>query len=293
MDTKICTYCGEEKPLTAEYFNRRRSTVSGYQSWCKICKNKYHEKWCEANREKVLAGQKKWREENPEKKKAQDKKWREANREKVLARKKKWCEVNREKIRVYKKKWYEVNREKVNAGQKKWREVNPEKKKAQDKKWREANREKVLARKKKYREENRQRPEYVAHVNAYHREYMKNRRRNDPSYRLQCSLRSGLWQCLSGKQKKSRTLEYIGLNTEQLWEHFESKFTDGMTRENYGEWHVDHIRPLSSFDFYSCEEGSEEFENLLYQAWDYTNLQPLWAKDNLSKNSKWEGNYEV
>jgi hypothetical protein len=208
-------------------------------------------------------------------------------------RSKKYREENPEKVRAGQKKWREANREKVLAAQKKYREENREKVLAGQKKWREANRESERLRASEYRKENRQRPEYVARVNAYFREYMKSRRRNDPTFRLQNNLQRGLYGCLSGKQKKSRTIEYVGIDLEKLWEHFESKFTDGMTRENYGEWHVDHIRPLSSFDFYSCEEGSEEYENLLHQAWHYTNLQPLWAKDNLSKNSKWEGNYET
>tara|TARA_R110000824_G_scaffold139589_1_gene304803 strand:+ start:74 stop:883 length:810 start_codon:yes stop_codon:yes gene_type:complete len=267
MAMKTCSECGEEKALTAEYFHRRRSAVSGYQSPCRICKNKRAKKYREANREKVLAGQKKWREENRDKLLAYGKEYREQNREKCVASVKKWQESNRERRLAGQKKYCEANREKVLAGQKKWRNENPEKVVAGQRKWREENPEKVSASCKKYR---------------------KARRRNDPTFRLQCNLRTGLWQCLSGKQKKSRTLEYIGIDLEKLWEHFKSKFTDGMTRENYGGWHVDHIRPLCSFDFDLYEEGSEEYENLLHQAWHYTNLQPLWAKDNLSKHSKWE-----
>jgi hypothetical protein len=207
------------------------------------------------------------------------KKYREENLEKIRAYKKKWCEDNP----TYQKKYREANREKVLAGQKKWREENREKAHAGQKKWREANREYLKVQGKKWRNENSEK------TNAY----MRSRRRNDPTFRLQGNLQTALWSCLSGKQKKSRTLEYVAIDLEKLWEYFESKFTDGMTRENYGEWHVDHIRPLSSFDFDQFKEGSEEYENLLHQAWHYTNLQPLWAKDNLSKNSKWEGNYET
>tara|TARA_R110000824_G_scaffold381772_1_gene574763 strand:- start:26 stop:766 length:741 start_codon:yes stop_codon:yes gene_type:complete len=202
------------------------------------------------------------------------KKYREENPEKVRAGQKKYREQNLEKARARSKKWREANPAYLKAQRKKWCEDNP----TYHKKYREANREKVFAAQRKWRKEN---PHYSKH-------YKSNRSRNDPTFRLQHNLQTGLYGCLSGKQKKSRTMEYVGIDLEKLWEHFESKFTDGMTRENYGEWHVDHIRPLSSFDFYSCEEGSEEFENLLYQAWYYTNLQPLWAKDNLSKSSKWE-----
>jgi hypothetical protein len=251
MAMRTCTGCGEEKPLTAEYFYRDRRSVSGYCSGCKICCLAYRQKNSERERARV----KKWREENPDYRKT----YYAVNREKELAQRKKRREENPEKFRARGKKWREENREKVRAN---------------DKKYREENREKVRARWKKWREKNPQ--------------YERNRRCTDPTYKLHHNLRAGLCCCLRGKAKKSYTLEYIGLDAEQVWEHLESKFTDGMTRENYGEWHIDHIRPLCSFDFDQFKQGSEEYENLIHEAWHYTNLQPLWAKDNRSKSGKWE-----
>jgi len=235
MEMRTCSRCGEEKPLTAEYFHRDKKSASGYFSYpCKICRNKIS---------------KKWRKENPEKSQKSSKKFREENPERFLAIQKKWREENRESERLRASKYREENHEKALARGKKWRKANP----------------------------------------RYNTEYRTNRRRSDPTFKLQSNLRSGLWACLSGKQKKSHTLEYVGMDAPKLWKYFESKFTDGMTRENYGEWHVDHIRPLCSFDFDQFKEGSEEYENLIHEAWHYTNLQPLWAKDNMSKQGKWEG----
>ena len=105
-----------------------------------------------------------------------------------------------------------------------------------------------------------------------------------PALRLASNMRSSIWQCLKGITKNSHTLDYVSKTQEELMEYLESKFTEGMTRANYGEWHLDHIRPLASFDF-----TGDDKEEQLHKAWHYTNLQPLWAADNMTKGSKWEG----
>lgn len=74
-------------------------------------------------------------------------------------------------------------------------------------------------------------------------------------------------------------MELIGCSIEQLLEHLESQFQDGMTWDNYGEWHIDHIKPCAMFDFTKEEDQRECFH--------YTNLQPLWAEDNLRKSDKY------
>jgi hypothetical protein len=73
-------------------------------------------------------------------------------------------------------------------------------------------------------------------------------------------------------------LEIVGLSSEELKIYIESKFLEGMTWENYGlhGWHIDHIIPLSSV----------KTEDEIIKLCHYTNLQPLWAKDNLSKHNK-------
>jgi hypothetical protein len=67
----------------------------------------------------------------------------------------------------------------------------------------------------------------------------------------------------------------------ELKEHLESLFTTGMTWDNYGEWHIDHKKPISKFKFNSISD--DDFK----KCWSLSNLQPLWAKDNLSKNDKY------
>lgn len=79
--------------------------------------------------------------------------------------------------------------------------------------------------------------------------------------------------------KSARTMELIGCTVPELWAHLEQRFQPGMTRENYGQWHVDHIRPCASFDLRDLAQQRQCFH--------FSNLQPLWAADNLRKQAKW------
>ena len=108
----------------------------------------------------------------------------------------------------------------------------------------------------------------------------KERRETDIQYRLSCNLRRRLTHFIKGRSKNGSAVRDLGCSIEDLKKYLESKFQDGMSWDNYGfyGWHIDHIIPLSSFDLTNREE--------LLKAVHYTNLQPLWAKDNLSKSDK-------
>jgi hypothetical protein len=109
----------------------------------------------------------------------------------------------------------------------------------------------------------------------YHREYQSNRCKIDVNYRLTRRLRKRLNDVINGKQKIGSAVKDLGCSITELKVHLESKFTEGMTWDNYGDWHIDHIRPLSSFDLLNHDQ--------LKEACNYINLQPLWAEDNLAK----------
>ena len=104
------------------------------------------------------------------------------------------------------------------------------------------------------------------------------RRKNDPNFKLVYYLRTGVKDALKGRRKSKPTLKLLGCTIEELWKHFESNFQPGMTRENHGRWHIDHIRPCASFNLSDPEQQQKCFH--------YTNLQPLWAIDNMKKGSK-------
>ena len=109
----------------------------------------------------------------------------------------------------------------------------------------------------------------------------KAKRNNDINFKLRGYLRSRIWHVLKGNQQSDRTMQLIGCSLIELIHYLESKFQDDMTWKNYGlkGWHVDHIRPCASFDLSDSEEQRKCFH--------YTNLQPLWAKENLQKADKY------
>jgi hypothetical protein len=112
--------------------------------------------------------------------------------------------------------------------------------------------------------------------NKHHKtKYVMNRYNNDIEYRMLHLIRNRIYYALSGNIKSKSTADLIGCSIDDLKSHLEKQFTDGMGWENYGDWHVDHIRPCCSFDMTDPEQQRECF--------NYTNLQPLWAKDNLAK----------
>jgi hypothetical protein len=90
-------------------------------------------------------------------------------------------------------------------------------------------------------------------------------------------------ECLK-KNKELKSQEYIGCSTEELKEHLEKQFRDDMTWENYGKWHIDHKIPIKY-----KENGVEPTLEQVIERLHYTNLQPLWAEENISKGNKYIG----
>jgi len=112
----------------------------------------------------------------------------------------------------------------------------------------------------------------------YYRKYYNNRRKTEPLFKLKCTLRSRTIQAFKtkGYRKNTKTQEMLGVDWEVAKKNLERQFTEGMSWNNHGEWHIDHIIPLASAN------TEEELIKLCH----YKNLQPLWAIDNLKKGSK-------
>jgi hypothetical protein len=138
--------------------------------------------------------------------------------------------------------------------------------------WRNSNRDKYREKQSTWIKNNPER--HIVNQSSY----KKNRKKNDIEYRLRCIIRSRLGRIR--RNHSMRTIEWLGCSIAELKLHLESKFLPGMDWDNHGlyGWHIDHIIPISNFDV----TNSEEFK----KACHYTNLQPLWAKDNLVKSNK-------
>ena len=100
-----------------------------------------------------------------------------------------------------------------------------------------------------------------------------------PRYVLENNIRSRLHQAMTGYRKSAKTLVLLGCSIPELKAHLERQFLPGMTWANRSAWHIDHIRPCSSFDLLDPEQQRCCFH--------FSNLQPLWAADNLRKSDKW------
>jgi hypothetical protein len=102
--------------------------------------------------------------------------------------------------------------------------------------------------------------------------------RQKPHNKIAANLRTRVHQVMKGIRKINSTEQLTGCSFNELKLHLESLFQDGMTWDNYGAWHIDHKRPCASFDLTKPEQQLECFH--------YSNLQPLWAIDNLRKSDK-------
>jgi len=116
-------------------------------------------------------------------------------------------------------------------------------------------------------------------IRSYFRDYTKTRKVRDVNFKLAINLRARVNTAIRDNIKAGHTLELLGCTIDELKRHLESKFSTDMSWDNYGQWHVDHIVPCSAFDLSDPVEQKQCFH--------YTNLQPLWAEDNMKKHDKW------
>lgn len=239
---KICKNCGEEKVLSQFYTNQYMK--DGHVNSCKVCDLAYFK----ARRNDPIVGKKIKERKNARRREKYS--LRPAFREKILAENKLYRRENKDKIKEYFRKYNQRPEIKILAVKKamRWRKDNPEKVKA------------IL-------------------------KTQRDKLKNTLAYRLNNTMHSGIYENLKENNVTKNGWSWsklIGYTIKDLKAHLESQFTEGMNWENYGKWHIDHIIPISFFQFTSPD--NVEFK----MCWRLENLRPLWAKDNMRKSNKIE-----
>ena len=237
---KTCKTCGHEKPL--DEFCRDKHRRDGHADHCRVCS---------AER------QRKWRAENANLVKTHSQRYYDRNRETILARVQKRRADNPERQAEIEKARYARHRDKRLSANRKYRAENRTQVDAKIKEWRAAHPEAVIQ----------------------WRRDADRRNSADPAYRLKKRIAAALRRSLRDKGGRP-SLELLGFTADELKAHIERQFLRGMSWENMGEWHIDHIVPLSSFDLESLESG--DFK----RAWSLPNLRPMWGTDNVRKHAK-------
>lgn len=204
-------------------------------------------------------------------------------REERLAKKRAYNKIyyaNHRDVLVAKKRaYYEENREKVNAFQRQYIARNKEVVRQRKKEYYARNRDKILEKGRKYYQENLpQMFEYRSQNRARIRAYEKNRYQMVPQYRIAITLRARVRDAVRRGHKSAQTEELLGITFLEFSKYLESKFQQGMSWKNYGDWEIDHIIPLASFNLTLAEEQKKAFH--------YTNTQPLWKQENRQKSAR-------
>lgn len=269
---KTCTLCKTEKPL--EEFSKRKDQKDGLHFYCRPCLKLKKAESYQKNREKALAAMAAYRKENPEKVAAAKKAAYAKKPEHYKAKAKQRYSDDPAPFIARSGERYATKKEQILAYSKEYRERNKEKIRVRAAAYREKNREALCARTLQRQKDNRE------SYNAYQLQYRLNRFKTDPLYALQMTCRRRILCAMAkgGYKKSTKTEKMLGCTFEEFKAYLESKFEPGMTWENRGlyGWHIDHIIPLSS------AQDQDELEKLCH----YTNMQPLWAKENYSKGSK-------
>jgi len=243
---KTCSKCGIEKEVS-EFYNKGRQ--------CKLCKNEINKAYAAKNADLIRRKKREYAKKNKERIKDYKARYYQENRDSEVKKRKLYYQENKDIIIENVKEYYREHKEKVAV---------------YNKKYQEANRAVIKEQRKLYRNSNKDILSYKF-IEKY---------KNDVITKLKVQLRNRLNKALKNNYKTGSAVRDLGCSIEEIKAYLESKFQPGMSWENWttSGWHIDHIVPLASFDLTNREE--------LLKACHYTNLQPLWAADNLRKGSK-------
>jgi hypothetical protein len=239
---KVCSKCNVNKDYS--FYSLKKSCKDGYSTVCKECIKNYSKIHYLKNKENRIKQIKTNRENNKEKFNLYAKKWNQKNKEKINEKRRKNRANNLSNINEKEKLYRLINKEKINKKSREWAKNNREK------------------------------------VNKRSREYEAKRMNEDLLFKFKKRVRDNISKSfkrgINQYQKNAKTETILGCTINEFRIYIESQFKKGMTFENIGQWHLDHIIPLAS------ATNEEDIIKLCH----YTNYQPLWAKDNLIKSDK-------
>lgn len=260
---KVCNTCNIEKDNDCFYQKLNQ---------CKDCNLAKQKQYYLNNKEEIAEKQKQYYVDNKEEIAEKRKQYTKANKEKISQRNKKYLYANKEKLAEYNKEYREANKEELAQQKKKYYQANKEKIAERDKKYSQANKQKIAEYNKKHYEYNKE--ERL----EYQKQYKYNRLKTDPIFKFKENTRTLINHSFKKKNhhKKTKTADILGCSLDFFKDFIKSKFKKGMTFYNHGKWHLDHIIPLAT----------AKTEDDVIRLNHYTNFQPLWAKDNLSKSDK-------
>lgn len=238
----------------------------------KLAMKEYKHQWYLKNKEKNRGKYKEYHQKNKDQRNKHGREYYSKNKLHIPEKSKEYRKKNRDLILLRKKKYYEENKEKIQAGFKKYREENKEYVFKRDKKRRERNIEFHREKSRKFYKENAEKCKKSSY------RYKTNRKKNDINFKLRDVLRTRLYLALRNKSKNGSAVKLLGITIPEFVKYIDELFLSGMSWENHGEWHIDHKKPLASFNL--------EDPKQLAQACYFKNLQPLWAKDNISKGAR-------
>jgi hypothetical protein len=199
--------------------------------------------------------------------------WYLNNKQKVSLQHKQYNLLNRKKLLKYHVDYRLKNKVSLLRKSVKWYLKNKDNLKKIHHEYYLKNKSIILSRNKRNNRLNKEK--YLLH--SY--EYRRNKFNTDVNFKLTCCLRSRIVRAINNNIKSKSTMNLIGCSIDQLKQHLLLQFTLGMSFDNYGKWHIDHIKPCAKFDLSKPSEQRKCFH--------YTNLQPLWAKENLQKSYKY------
>lgn len=277
---KTCVKCEILKEISE--FSKAKNNKDGYHGRCKLCIRQFNKEYCEKNKEKLKNSRKTYNEQNKERFEERNKRLREKNKNEKKQYNKMYQEKNKEKIRERKRKYEIDNKDKKQKYRREYYLLNKDRAKMSAKEYYENNKNYIKEYRKNYRKNN------IDKVNNRARNY----RNNNINAKIAALTRTRIRETLkiNNARKSNSSIKLLGCSIELFKEYIESKFTTGMTWENHGlyGWHLDHIKPCSSFDLLDSEQQKQCFH--------YTNIQPLWATKEIAirhgEDDKYIGNLE-